>query len=94
MFPRVSKSVIDLLPTARAVAGVVRRLGGALLIAAFTAGAAGTAQAAVQPQNTSSIKATPLVMAQAGTPTTMHAQHWSHSSHSSHSSHHSHYSSR
>jgi hypothetical protein len=93
-FPRASKSVVDLLPSGRTVTGVARRLGGALLITAFTAGATVTAQAAVPPQDTSSIKAAPLVMQQAGTPATMHAQHWSHSSHSSHSSHYSHYSSR
>ena len=95
--PRVSKSVVDLLPTSHAVGRVARRLGAALLITAFTAGAAATAQAAVSPQDTSTIKAAPLVMQQAGTPATMHAQHYSHSSHSSHyshSSHFSHYSSR
>ena len=90
-FPRASKSVIDLLPSGRIVTGVAKGLGGALLIAAFTAGVAVTAQAAVSSQDTSSIKAAPLVMQQAGTPASMHAQHYSHSSHSSH---YSHYSSR
>jgi hypothetical protein len=90
--PRVSKSVVDLLPTGRAVARVARRLGVGLLITAFTAGAAITAQAAVPQQDPSSSKAAPLVMQQAGTPATMLAQN--HYSHSSHSSHYSHYSSR
>jgi hypothetical protein len=93
-FPRASKSVVDLLPSRGIVTRVAKQLGGALLITAFTAGATVTAHAAVPPQDTSSIKAAPLVMQQVGTPDTMHAQHWSHSSHSSHSSHYSHYSSR
>ena len=92
--PRVSKSVVDLLPTGCGVARAAKRLGAAVLITGFMAGAAVTAQAAFAPQDTSSIKAAPLVMQQAGTPATMHAQHYSHSSHSSHSSHYSHYSSR
>ena len=74
--PRASKSVVDLLPSGRIVTRVARRLGGALLITALTAGAAGTAQAAVPPPEISSIKAAPLVMQQAGTPATMHAQHY------------------
>lgn len=92
--PRVTKNVVDLLPSGHTVAQAARRLGGALLITAFTAGVAVTAQAAVPPPDSLSMKTAPLVMQQAGAPATMHAQHYSHSSHSSHSSHYSHYSSR
>ncbi len=96
--PRVSKSVVDLLPTGHPVVRAVRRLGAGLLFAAFTAGMAATAQAAIPSKDSpSGIQVAPLVMEQAGAPSTMHAQHWSHSSHyshSSHSSHYSHYSSR
>jgi hypothetical protein len=99
--PRVSKNVVDLLPSVRAVARAVRRVGSGLLLTAFAGGSVVTAQAALPPQDsTFSIKAAPLVMQQASAPSTMHAQHWSHSSHyshsshSSHASHYSHYSSR
>ncbi len=98
--PRVDKSVVDLLPSGRTVRAGLKRIGAGLLLAAaatFT-----TPAQAVVPSDPgvpvqASVQAEPLVMQQAGTPTTMHAQHWSHSSHSSHyshGSHHSHYSSR
>jgi len=90
--PRVSKSVVDLLPSGHAVARAVRRFGTGLLLTAFTVGMAATAQASVSPKDSSGIQVAPLVMEQAGAPSTMHAQHWSHSSHYSHSSHASHYS--
>ena len=89
-FPRVSKSAIDLLPS---VGRAARLVGAAILFSSVTAGLGGAAQAAVPAPDPSVIKPVPLVMHQAGTPSTMHAEHWSHSSHSSHSSHYSHYSS-
>lgn len=102
-FPRVTKSVVDLLPSGRAVKAGLKRIGAGLLLVAATAFTA-PVQASIPSEPFVSVQASiqpgPLVMQQAGTPTTMHAQHWSHSSHSSHSSHyshsshHSHYSSR
>ena len=71
--PRVSKSVVDLLPSGHAVARAVRRFGTGLLLTAFTVGMAATAQASVSPKDSPGIQAAPLVMEQAGAPSTMHA---------------------
>ena len=90
--PRVRKTVVDLLPSGPAVAKAARRFGAGLILTALTVGTSATAEASVSPTDSAGIHAAPLVMEQAGTPSTMHAQHWSHSSHSSHSSHASHYS--